>query len=75
MLDSTYRKGSYTATVLTEAFDDGRFQGMVTLRDTRDGATQAATTHRVETLCATEQEAFDEAHALAHRLLADLGNA
>lgn len=71
MQNPTYRKGPYTATVLTEAFDDGTFQGMVAL--SREGNPSVPDTYRVEARSLSQNEAFEEAHALAHRLLADLG--
>lgn len=73
MAHPTYTKGPYQATVHAELMQDGQYQGVVSLArtDTRDGAT----VHRTDAFSSSEAEAFEEGHALAHRLLADVGNA
>ncbi|SDV47694.1 hypothetical protein [Chitinasiproducens palmae] len=73
MKDPTYRKGPYTARVLVEALDDGTFQGLVAIEQDGAAPADAQRTHQVESRSSSQAEAFDEAHALAHRLLADLG--
>ncbi|MGI4860899.1 MAG: hypothetical protein ACRYHA_29015 [Janthinobacterium lividum] len=73
MAHPTYTKGSYQATVHVELADDGRYQGIVSLAHTDErNSTQV---HRTEAYSSSEAEAFEEGHALAHRLLADVGNA
>ena len=71
MDDVTYTKGIYTAIATARALDGGRFQGVVSLA--RDDATDPETTvYEVEVASATEEEALDEAKALAHRILGEI---
>lgn len=70
MAEPTYRKGHYVATVFTEQFDNGQFQGMVSME--RADKANSAELHRAEAFSSSRTEAFEEAHALAHRLLAQV---
>jgi hypothetical protein len=71
MDDVTYTKGLYTATATVRQLDGGQFQGVVSLA--RDDAEDPETTlYEVEAASASEQEALDEAKALAHRILGEL---
>jgi hypothetical protein len=71
MDDVTYTKGIYTATATVRTMDDGTFQGVVSLA--RDDAEDPETTvYEVEATSASEQEALDEAKALAHRILGEI---
>ena len=65
-----YRKGKHHANATVVATDDGRFQGAVELSHEIEGI--AAERHLVPGGSDTPDEAFDEAKALAHRLLANL---
>ncbi|CAH34308.1 hypothetical protein D0U02_01855 [Burkholderia pseudomallei] len=68
---NTYTKGLYTAKAHTRKTDNGRFQGYVILSRDEGGAPEN-TLYEVEATSANEAEAFDEAKALAHRILGDL---
>jgi hypothetical protein len=71
MEDTTYTKGIYTATIGVRAVDSGQFQGLVSLtRD--DGEAEDATLYEVEASSDNEQEALEEARALAHRILGEI---
>ena len=71
MDDVTYTKGIYTATATARPLDGGQFQGVVTLsRDDPDDPEN--TVYEVEATSASEQEALDEAKALAHRILGEI---
>lgn len=71
MDDVTYTKGIYTATARVRPMDHGQFQGVVALA--RDDADLPETTlYEVEATSASEQEALDEAKALAHRILGEI---
>ncbi|SAK85442.1 hypothetical protein [Caballeronia ptereochthonis] len=71
MEDTTYTKGIYTATIGVRALDDGQFQGLVSLtRD--DGEAADATLYEVEATSENEEEALNEARALAHRILGEI---
>ena len=71
MEDTTYTKGIYTATIGVRAIDGGRFQGLVSLaRD--DGEDADATLYQVEAASLNEEEALNEARALAHRILGEI---
>ncbi|SAL19970.1 hypothetical protein [Caballeronia telluris] len=71
MDDTTYTKGLYTATIGVRAIDGGQFQGLVSLaRD--DGEATDATIYEVEATSQNEDEALEEARALAHRILGEI---
>ncbi|SPB17541.1 hypothetical protein NOV72_04744 [Caballeronia novacaledonica] len=71
MEDTTYTKGIYTATIGVRAIDGGQFQGLVSLaRD--DGEDTDATLYEVEAASGDEEEALNEARALAHRILGEI---
>jgi len=71
MDDTTYTKGLYTATIGVRAVDGGQFQGLVSLaRD--DGEETDATNYEVEPTSENEDEALEEARALAHRILGEI---
>lgn len=65
-----YKKGKHHANAVVVETDDGRFQGAVEL--SHEGEDQHAERHLVPGASDTPEEAFDEAKALAHRLLANL---
>ena len=71
MMDAiAYKKGKHHANAMVVATDDGRFQGTVELsHEIEDMPSQR---HLVPGASDTPDEAFDEAKALAHRLLANL---
>jgi len=71
MDDTTYTKGIYTATIGVRAIDGGQFQGLVSLaRD--NGEETDATLYEVEAASQNEDEALEEARALAHRILGEI---
>ena len=71
MEDTTYTKGLYTATIGVRAIDGGKFQVLVSLaRD--DGEDTDATLYEVESTSENEEEALNEARALAHRILGEI---
>ncbi|SAL04734.1 hypothetical protein AWB78_07117 [Caballeronia calidae] len=71
MEDTTYTKGIYTATIGIRAIDGGKYQGLVSLaRD--DGEDTDATLYEVEAVSENEEEALNEARALAHRILGEI---
>ena len=63
-----YTKGSYKAEASVSHLPSGKFQGVVVLTRDEDNWREQ---HRIETMSDTSDEAFDEAKALAHRLLAN----
>ncbi|MDH3032118.1 hypothetical protein [Methylobacterium fujisawaense] len=66
-----YTKGIYTAKAHTRKTDRGQYQGYVILsRD--EGGTPDNTLYEVEATSANEEEAFNEAKALAHRILGEI---
>jgi hypothetical protein len=68
MEDVTYTKGLYTATATVQPVAGGEHRGRVTLsRD--EGGEPENTVYEVETTSPTEEEALEEAKALAHRIL------
>jgi hypothetical protein len=74
MDDTIYTKGIYTATIGAHAGDGGEFRGVVTLvRD--DGEFDEESEPKQYDVAATsltEEEALEEARALAHRILGEL---
>jgi hypothetical protein len=71
MDDTTYTKGIYTATIGIRAVEDGTYQGVVSLaRD--DGEETEDTEYEVSATSASEEEALEEARALAHRILGEI---
>ncbi|MGH8777432.1 hypothetical protein [Paraburkholderia sp.] len=71
MDDITYTKGIYTATATVRPVDGDQYQGVVSLeRD--EGAEPESTLYEVDTTSSTPEEAFEEAKALAHRILGAL---
>lgn len=68
---NTYTKGLYTAKAHARRTDEGLYRGYVIL--TRDEGTGPDTTlYEVEATSSSEQEAFLEAKALAHRILGEI---
>jgi hypothetical protein len=68
MEDVTYTKGLYTAMATVQPVDGGEYRGLVTLsRD--EGGELENTVYEVEATSTTEEEALEEAKALAHRIL------
>ena len=68
---NTFTKGIYTAKAHTRKADGGQFEGYVIL--TRDeGDTQDNTVYEVGATSSSEEEAFEEAKALAHRILGEI---
>jgi hypothetical protein len=68
----SYTKGIYTATASMRPVHQGRFQGVVSLtRDAGEGDPES-TDYEVEATSASEDEALEEAKALAHRILGEL---
>ena len=65
-----YKKGKHHANAMVVTTDDGRFQGAVELSHDIEG--ERSERHMVPGASDTPEEAFDEAKALAHRLLANL---
>ncbi|WP_144144028.1 hypothetical protein [Paraburkholderia sp. BCC1884] len=74
MEDITYTKGIYTATASIREVKFDTWQGVVSLsRDEGDAlADQETTVHEVDATSSTPEEAFEEAKALAHRILGKL---
>jgi hypothetical protein len=71
MEDITYTKGLYSATASVVSVGSGQFRGMVVLaRD--EGGELENTAYEVEATSATEEEALEEAKALAHRILGEI---
>lgn len=71
MDDITYTKGIYTATATVRPLDGGKYQGVVSLaRD--QGDEPESTLYEVESTSSTPEEAFEEAKALAHRILGEI---
>ncbi|MCX4163924.1 MULTISPECIES: hypothetical protein [Paraburkholderia] len=71
MDDITYTKGIYTATATVRPLDDGKYHGIVSLaRDAGDGPEN--TVYEVEASSPSPEEAFEEAKALAHRILGEI---
>ncbi len=65
-----YKKGKHHANATVIKTDGGQFQGLVELSHEVEG--KQAERHLVPGASDTRDEAFDEAKALAHRLLANL---
>ncbi|MFC3111063.1 hypothetical protein ACFQAT_14220 [Undibacterium arcticum] len=63
-----YIKGSYKAEASVSHLPSGKYQGVVLLTRDEDSWREQ---HKIETASDTSDEAFDEAKALAHRLLAN----
>ncbi|KQR79636.1 hypothetical protein ASG35_07045 [Burkholderia sp. Leaf177] len=71
MEDTIYTKGIYTATIGVRPTDDGQFQGVVSLvRD--DGEDGEPKLYEVAATSLSEDEALEEARALAHRILGEI---
>ncbi|GBH25875.1 hypothetical protein BvRS1_29240 [Burkholderia vietnamiensis] len=72
MMDTnTFPKGIYTAKAHTHHAGNGQFQGYVILaRD--DGSETENMRYDVHTTSTSEEEAFEEAIALAHRILGEI---
>ncbi|MGA3246785.1 MAG: hypothetical protein ABSD12_01165 [Paraburkholderia sp.] len=71
MEDVTYTKGLYTATATVRPVDGGQYRGVVALaRDEGEGLEN--TIYEVEATSTTEEEALEEAKALAHRILGEI---
>ncbi|RKP46216.1 hypothetical protein [Pararobbsia silviterrae] len=67
----TYIKGLFKAQADVRVLDHGLYQGWVQLsRD--DGEDPDDTVYEVEGTSASENEAFEEAKALAHRILGEI---
>ncbi|MBN3792899.1 hypothetical protein [Burkholderia sp. Ac-20353] len=68
---NTFTKGIYTAKAHTQHSGTGQFQGYVILtRD--DGDDTENVRYDVHTTSPNEEEAFNEAKALAHRILGEI---
>ncbi|AOK17967.1 hypothetical protein WT26_19375 [Burkholderia cepacia] len=68
---NTFTKGIYTAKAHTQHAGNGQFQGYVILsRD--EGEAPDNTVYDVGSTSPSEEEAFDEAKALAHRILGEI---
>ena len=68
---NTFTKGIYTAKAHTRHAGNGQFQGYVILsRD--EGETPDNTVYDVGSTSTNEEEAFNEAKALAHRILDEI---
>ncbi|AFQ46917.1 hypothetical protein PI86_11365 [Burkholderia sp. A9] len=68
---NTFTKGIYTAKAHTQHSANGQYQGYVLLaRD--DGDETENMRYDVHTTSPSEEEAFDEAKALAHRILGEI---
>ena len=74
MDDTIYTKGIYTATIGAHAVDGGEFRGVVTLvRDDGEfGEESEPKQYDVAATSLSEDEALEEARALAHRILGEL---
>jgi hypothetical protein len=74
MEDTIYTKGIYTATIRAHAVDGGQFRGAVTLvrDDGEDGEDSEPKQYDVAATSLSEEEALEEARALAHRILGEL---
>ena len=71
MEDVTYTKGLYTATATVRSVEGGQYRGIVVLaRD--EGGELENTVYEVEATSITEEEALEEAKALAHRILGEI---
>ncbi|WP_321863043.1 hypothetical protein [Burkholderia cenocepacia] len=71
METNTFTKGIYTAKAHTQHAGNGQFQGYVILaRD--DGDDTENMRYDVHSTSPSEEEAFDEAKALAHRILGEI---
>ena len=72
MEDVTYTKGLYTATASVVPVEGGQqYRGIVALaRD--EGGEPENTVYEVEATSTTEEEALEEAKALAHRILGEI---
>ncbi|AKL99593.1 MULTISPECIES: hypothetical protein [Burkholderia cepacia complex] len=68
---NTFTKGIYTAKAHTQHSANGQYQGYVILaRD--DGDDTENMRYDVHSTSPSEEEAFDEAKALAHRILGEI---
>ncbi|AOR68499.1 hypothetical protein BBJ41_13730 [Burkholderia stabilis] len=68
---NTFTKGIYTAKAHTQHAANGQYQGYVILaRD--DGDETENIRYDVHATSPSEEEAFDEAKALAHRILGEI---
>lgn len=72
MQSISYTKGGHHASASIIGTDDGRYQGAVVLSHDSVDNDIPTEHHIVPVLSDTQDEAFDEAKALAHRLLANL---
>jgi hypothetical protein len=75
MEDTIYTKGIYTATIGVRPTDSGEFQGVVSLvRDDGEGGGEddGPKLYDVAATSLSEEEALDEARALAHRILGEI---
>ena len=74
MEDITYTKGIYSATASVKQVGSDSWKGAVTLsRDDGDTSSSPETTqYEVDTSSSTPEEAFEEAKALAHRILGEI---
>jgi hypothetical protein len=74
MEDTIYTKGIYTATIAAHAADSGEFRGVVTLirDDGEEGEDSEPKQYDVAATSLSEDEALEEARALAHRILGEL---
>ena len=74
MEDTIYTKGIYTATIGAHAVDGGQFRGADTLvrDDGEDGEDSEPKQYDVTATSLSEEEALEEARALAHRILGEL---
>ena len=65
-----YKKGAFRAVASILSTDDNQFRGVVQI--TQSGEERRNEEHLVPVTSDTPEEAFDEAKALAHRILANL---
>ena len=68
----TYTKQDWKAEADIQRLPDGTYQGVVLLTRTGSPGTDSAP-QTVNSVSETPEEALEEAKALAHRLLADVG--
>lgn len=68
----TYTKQAWKAEADIQRLPDGKYQGVV-LVTRQEGGQDDAQPRPVDTVSDTPEEALEEAKALAHRLLADIG--
>jgi hypothetical protein len=72
MEDTIYTKGIYTATIGVRPTDDGQFQGVVSLVRDDGGNGAEPKLYDVAATSLSEEEALEEARALAHRILGEI---